>query len=57
MVDRAVHGSVRVGFVPNPTKSGFGKTHLPPTAGVNGSGGSDFNGCTDGSVGVKDLRK
>ena len=35
----------------------FGKTHPSPTAGVNGSGGSDFNRCADGLVGVKDLRK
>ena len=39
------------------TESGFEKTHPPPTAGVNGSGGSDFNGCLDGSVGVKNMRK
>ena len=26
------------------TKSGFEKSHSPPTAGVNGSGGSNFNG-------------
>ena len=41
----------------DPTKSGFEKTHSPPTAGVNGSGRSDFNGCSNGSVSVKNMRK
>ena len=27
----------------DPTESGFEKSHQPPTIGVNGSGGSDFN--------------
>ena len=38
-------------------ESSFGKTHSPLTVGVNGSDGLDFNSCSDGSVGVKDLRK
>ena len=41
----------------DPTESGFEKTHSPPTAGVNGSGRSDFNGCLNGSVSVKNMRK
>ena len=40
-----------------PDGIGFEKTHLPPTTGVNELGGSDFNGCSDGSVGVKNMRK
>ena len=27
----------------DPMESGFEKSHQPPTTGVNGSGGSDFN--------------
>ena len=41
----------------DPTELGGAKSHLPPTVGVDRSGGSSLQRVTDGLVSVIDLRK